>query len=124
MDLLGRKFWFTFMLVALACPIASSCLTSNYSFLKNMTVTPISVDGNIITVSVTSDVYFTQSAWKTFRYADGSFGPMSDWWQSQVGQTFSYNGFNCKLMSIHFTLLNHYANHDRINAVVKMQYLG
>ena len=82
MDLLGRKFWFTFMLVALACPIASSCLTSNYSFLKNMTVTPISVDGNIITVSVTSDVYFTQSAWKTFRYADGSFGPMSDWWQS------------------------------------------
>jgi hypothetical protein len=121
--IIGKKFLLTFMLVALVCPIASSYITSNYSFLKNMTITPLSVNGDTVTVSITFDVYFTRSAWKTFRYADGSFPPMSAWWQSHVGQTFSYAGFTGKLMSVQWTMLNHYSDHDHLNVIAKIQYI-
>ena len=99
-------------------------VTSNYSFLKNVTITSLSTNGNTVTVNIKFDVYFTQSAWKTFRYADGSFNAMNAWWQSNPGQTFSYAGFTGKLISIHWTLLNHYSDHDRLNAVATIQYIG
>ncbi len=110
--------------MALACPIASNYVTSNYSFLKNVSITPVSTTGNTITVSITFDVYFTPSAWSTFRYADGSFPYMSAWWQSHVGQTFSYAGFSGKLMSIQWTMIHHYSDHDRLNVLAKIQYLS
>lgn len=111
------------LLVLLACPLAESSVTANYSFIRDMTVTPLAVDGNTVTVSVTFDIYFTPQAWSTFRYASGSFPYMSAWWQSQVGNTFSYDGFSGKLLSIQWTLLGHYVDYDRLNAVAKIQIL-
>ncbi len=112
-----------FMIVMLVCPIAANYVMSNYHFIKNMTIKPIAVHDNIVTVSITFDVYFTQQAWRTFHYKNGSFPYMSDWWENHVGETFSYAGHSAKLLDIQWTLLHHYNNHDRLNVIAKIQIL-
>lgn len=112
-----------FMLAMLVCPIAASLVMSNYPFIKNMSIRPISTDGNIVTASITFDIYFTQQAWRTFHYRDGSFPYMSDWWENHVGNTFNYMGHTAKLLDIQWTQLQHYSNHDRLNAIVKLQII-
>ena len=113
----------TFLLVLMICPLAANFLTTNYPFIKDASITPIAVNGNTVTVSITFNIYFTHQAWTTFRYADGSFPYMNAWWQGQVGHTFTYMGHSAKLLSLHWTLLHHYSDHDRLNAIVKMQIL-
>ncbi len=112
-----------FMLVLMVGPIAASCVMNNYPFIHNMTVRPISVYGNIVTVSVTFDIYFTQQAWQTFHYKDGSFPYMSDWWENHVGNTFYYMGHSARLLDVQWTLLHHFSNHDRLNVIAKLQII-
>ncbi len=110
-------------IVSLICPIAASYAMHDYSFIKNMTIKPLSAHGNIVTVSVTFDIYFTAQAWQTFKYKDGSYGYMSNWWEHHEGRIYSYAGHSAKLLDIDWTLLHHYCDHDRLRAVVKLQIL-
>lgn len=111
------------MVAMIVAPIAANYIMHDYSFIKNLNIRTISANDNAITVSITFDIYFTQQAWKTFRYTDGSFSYMSDWWEKHVGETFSYMGHSAKLLDIQWTQLRHYDNHDRLNAIVKMQII-
>jgi hypothetical protein len=112
------------MIIITACSVAASAVMTQFPFIDNLTITPIEVNGsgNKITVSVTCDVYFTDEAWSTFRYKDGSFPYMSAWWEQNEGETFSFMGYTAKLKDIEFTLLEHTSEYDRINAVVTLQF--
>jgi hypothetical protein len=113
------------MLIALSvCPIAASAIMSQYSFIHDLTINPLSVKGPEVTVSITCKIYFTDQAWSTFRYKDGSFPYMSDWWEEHEGETFTYMGHSVKLQKIDFTLLQHTEQFDEINALVKVHFIN
>jgi hypothetical protein len=118
------KFITITLIIMSVCPIATSAVMSQYSFIKDLNITPISVNGPEITVSVTCKVYFTDNAWSTFHYKDGSFAYMSKWWDQHEGETFTFMGHSAKLQKIDFTLIQHTSQYDQINAVVKIHFMN
>ncbi|NLD65556.1 MAG: hypothetical protein GX648_03180 [Crenarchaeota archaeon] len=119
----GLPYLTTMLIVMMACPIVATAVMTQFPFIDNLTITPVDVskNGKEITVSVTCDVYFTEEAWSTFRYKDGSFPYMSDWWEQHEGKKFSFMGYTAKLVDVDFTLLEHTSEYDRIKAVVTLK---
>jgi len=113
--------WTTVFLVV---ALATCYLSSAYPFVKNIRASPVAVQGNVVTIKGTVDIYFTDRAWQEIRYKSGSFYDFDRYWHSQIGQKYSYMGATVRLEYIDWTLVRHYHDHDRLSFVLKVRVLG
>jgi len=107
----------------LAVSLAVSFIASAYPFARHIRAYPVAIQGNIVTIKGTVDVYFTEDAWDEIQYKDGSFENFDTWWHTQIGQKYHFMGVHAKLVYIDWTLQRHYCDHDRLGFILKVKVL-
>lgn len=109
------------VIVSLLCPFVygsvSDLVHSQYDYIDNVSINSININGNKIKADITFDIKFTADAWNDFKYKDGSFSYMSDWWENHEGSKIEYAGYKAKLVSIDWTQVEHHDEYDRLNVV-------
>jgi hypothetical protein len=110
-------------MVCLTISLATCYINSAYPFAKHITATPVAIQGNLVTIKGTVDIYFTPRAWHDIQYKNDSFQNFDTWWHTQIGHRYSYMGIQAKLEYIDWTLLHHYSDHDRLAYVLKIRVL-
>jgi len=119
-----KKMLLSMTIACLIIALAIGYLSSAYPYVKNIRASPVAIQGNVITIKGTVDIYFTNRAWQEIRYKSGSFTNFDSYWHSQIGQTYSYMGATVKLEYIDWTLVRHYQDHDRLSFVLKVKVLS
>jgi hypothetical protein len=114
----------TWTVVCLVISIASCYVSAAYPCVKHIKATPVAIDGNVVTIKGTLDIYFTHEAWKDLKYKSGSFHYFDDWWHDQIGNHYSYMGVQAKLVYIDWVLLHHYPDHDHLGYILKIKILS
>jgi hypothetical protein len=113
----------TWTVACLIISIAVCYISSAYPFVRHIRAAPVAIQGNVVTIKGTVDIYFTCDAWHEIKYKNGSFEGFDDWWHSQIGERYNYMGVTAKLVYIDWTLQHHYPDHDRLGFVLKIKIL-
>ncbi len=114
----------TWTVVCLVISLASCYIAAAYPFARHIKATPVAINGDVVTIKGTVDVYFTHDAWKEIKYKNGSFEGFDAWWHTQIGSTYCYLGVHAKLVYIDWTLLHHYQDHDHLGFTLKVKVLN
>jgi hypothetical protein len=109
--------------VCLVISMAVCYIGSAYPFAKHIKAYPVAIQGNIVTIRGTVDIYFTKDAWDQIQYKNGSFEGYDAWWHTQIGKHYCFMGVHAQLVYIDWTLLHHYYNHDHLGYVLKVKIL-
>jgi hypothetical protein len=113
----------TWTVACLIVSLAVCYISSAYPFVRHIRAAPVAIQGNVVTIKGTVDIYFTCDAWHEIQYKNGSFQGFDDYWHSQIGERYHYMGVSAKLVYIDWTLQHHYPDHDRLGFVLKIKIL-
>jgi hypothetical protein len=110
--------------VGLAISLAACAIGAAYPYVKHINAAPVAIQGNVVTIKGTVDIYFCERAWEEIGYKPGNFKYYDRWWHEQIGNTYCYMGVRAQLVYIDWTLLHHYCDHDRLSYVLKVKVLS
>ncbi len=118
-----KRMIIAWTVVSLVISMAVCYIGSAYPFARHIRATPVAIQGNMVTIKGTVDIYFTEQAWEDIKYKDGSFEGFDAWWHTQIGKHYNYMGVQAKLVYIDWTLLHHFDDHDRLGFTLKVKIL-
>ncbi len=118
-----KKMLICWTVLCIVVSLAVCYVSSAYPFVRNVRATPVAVQGNVVTLKGTVDIYFTDRAWHQIGYRSGSFQAFDNYWQSQEGHRYSYMGVTVRLEHIDWSLVHHYHDHDRLSFVMRVRVL-
>jgi hypothetical protein len=89
-----------------------------YSFIQDLTVTPVTYQNGQFIITGTMKVLFTDEAWSQFGYKDGNFEWFNEWWQTEApGMTMG----PFRLVSMTWILIEHTETYDRLEFILVLE---
>ncbi len=119
-----KRLIVSWTVVCLVISLATLYAASAYPYIKHIKATPVAIQGNVVTIKGTADIYFTDRAWHDIKYKNDSFAGFDEYWHSQIGQKYCYMGVSVRLEYIDWTLQRHYADHDHLGFIMKVRVLS
>ncbi len=119
--LLGKTV-FGILVVSIAISAAVGFVNLRAPYAKNLNAHFDGVNNGVYSFSGSVDIiYRNPQAWRDFGYKDGNFYFFNQYWENQVGNTFTFAGVSAKLVDISITLDGHFQSHDHLLFTVKLQ---
>jgi hypothetical protein len=110
-----KKTIISILIVSIVASAAIGYINFKAPYAKNINLRIVTVVGSV-------DIkYKNPQAWTEFGYKDGNFYYFEQYWQNQIGKTFSYAGITATLVFISIELDKHTPSYDHLLFTVKLQ---
>ncbi len=117
-----KKTFVGVLLISLGISAAAGFVSIKAPYAKNLNVHFDGFSDGVYTFSGSVDIHYKNpQAWTDFGYKEGNFYFFNQYWQSQVGNTFTFAGVTAKLVGITIVLAGHTQSSDHLVFTVKLQ---